>query len=59
MIVIQKCQFPSFSLMKRPRDLREVVVDAGKQPHDGSTEQHVVEMRDDEVRVGLLQVGRW
>ena len=39
-------------------DLREVVVDAARQAHHRAGDEHVVEVRDDEVRVGLLQVGR-
>ena len=41
-----------------PEDLRPPVVDAGEQPEDRAAEQHVVEVRHDVVRVGLLVVVR-
>ena len=41
-----------------PHDLGEIVIDACKDSHDRAAEQDVVEVRDDEVRVGLLQVCR-
>ena len=34
------------------------MVEPGHDPEDRPAEEHVVEVRDDEVRVGLLQVGR-
>ena len=37
--------------------LREPVVEAAEEPEHEPAEQHVVEVRDDEVRVGLLRVG--
>jgi uncharacterized protein (TIGR03083 family) len=40
-----------------PEDLRVPVVDAAEDREHETTEQHVVEVRDDEVGVGLLRVG--
>ena len=39
-------------------DLRPPVVEAGEEPEHGAAEQHVVEVGDDVVGVGLLRVRR-
>ena len=41
-----------------PEDLRPPVVEAAEEREHQAAEQHVVEVRDDEVGVGLLRVGR-
>ena len=57
----QKCNLPSFSLEHVAEDLRPPVVDAADEAEEGAAEEHVVEVGDDVVRVGLLAVvgRRW
>ena len=50
----RKCHFPS-SRTAAAKDLRPPVVQAREDPEDRTAEEHVVHVRDDEVRVGHLQ----
>ena len=45
-------------VVELPGDHRPPVIGPGEQAEDGTAEQHVVEVGDDVVRVGLLVVGR-
>ncbi len=54
----QKFTLPHVSLSMLPEDLRPPVVEAGEEPEHRATEEHVVEVGDDVVGVGLLRVGR-
>ena len=56
MSVSQKCHEPSFSLSLWPNDLGPPVVEAAEEAEQGAAEDHVVEVGDDVVGVGLLQV---
>ena len=47
---------PELFIQHPAEDLREIVIDAGEDSHDRAAEQHVVEVGDDEVGVGLLQI---
>jgi len=49
--------FAEFFVHHASEHLGEVIVDAGEDPHDGTAEEDVVEVGDDEVAVGLLHVG--
>ena len=54
----QKCSFPRRSSRMPAEHLRPPVVEAAEDPEDRAAEQHVVEVRDDEVGVGHLPVDR-
>ena len=58
MIVSQKCHVPSFSLEQVAEHLGPPEVEAAEEAEQGAAEDHVVEVGDDVVGVGLLQVGR-
>ena len=58
MMVSQKCSLPSSSLSMPARDLGPPVVEPAEDREHHAAEQHVVEMRDDEVGVGLLEIDR-
>ena len=58
MTISQKFDLPSRSSSILPEDLRAPVVEAAEDREHEAAEQHVVEVRDDEVGVGLLRVGR-
>ena len=52
----QKCHLPSVSLSMPTGGLRKPVVDGREDGEQESADQHVVEVRDDEVRVAELPV---
>ena len=54
----QKCQLAEPLVEQPPGHLREPVVDRGEDGEQQAADQHVVEVRDDEVRVGELPVER-
>ena len=54
----QKLATPSALVEHAPAHLRQPVVERREDREDGAAEQHVVEVRDDEVRVGDLLVER-
>ena len=56
MTISQKFHLPSFSLSMLAEHLRPPVVEAGEDAEHRAAEQHVVEVGDDVVRVGLLRV---
>ena len=54
----QKCSLPSVSLSILPDHLREPVVEGAEEREEDSADDHVVEVRDHEVRVAKLPVER-
>ncbi len=58
MIVSQKCHLPSLLVERVAEDLRPPVVEAAQEAEQGAAEDHVVEVGDDVVGVGLLGVDR-
>ena len=56
--MIQNADLPRPLEVHPPGDLREPVVHAAEDREDGRAEDDVVEVRDDEVRVGHLLVER-
>ena len=58
MTISQKHVLPMRLVEHLPEELRVPVVQAAEDREHEAAEQHVVEVRDDEIGVGLLPVGR-
>ena len=58
MSINQKFTLPRRLVQHPPEDLRPPVVEAAEDREDQAAEEHVVEVGDDVVGVGLLRVGR-